>query len=283
LIADPAFRKYVDNSVQFEPLDVQKSRNNPFFLWKIYQTIQRFDPDIIHVHKQNTIEIIKKLKPFLRAPFVVTKQDMQTKKAFFGLKYAVAISEETKRTVRADKIYKIYNGVPYQEPQKIEMPPVFNIVAVGGLREVKGYSEERASLEALIKRLDLTAHVTLAGFSSRINDYLYSADLQVISSHSEGFSLAMIEGIFYTPVLISTKVSGCTEILPQTLLMDRHEILEKIEDVYHHYNRYKEYMRLVKSEYKDQLTMEHCASQYVNVYQDIIDLDSTLNKGNIRD
>jgi len=229
---------------------------------------------------------------------------MQTKKAFFGLKYAVAISEETKRTVRADKIYKIYNGVPYQEPQKIEMPPVFNIVAVGGLREVKGYSDlimavsklsfpyhltilgeglERASLEALIKRLDLTAHVTLAGFSSRINDYLYSADLQVISSHSEGFSLAMIEGIFYTPVLISTKVSGCTEILPQTLLMDRHEILEKIEDVYHHYNRYKEYMRLVKSEYKDQLTMEHCASQYVNVYQDIIDLDSTLNKGNIRD
>ena len=291
LIADPVFQKYVEEGVEFVPLDVEKSRNNLWFLWKLYKIMSAFSPDIVQIHKQISIDIMKRLSPFLKVPFIVTKQDMQKKKAFYGLEYAVSISEETATTVQAKHLYKIYNGIPYREPKKIKMPPGFNIVAVGGLRAVKGYDDllvavsklsfpyhltilgegtERKYLESEIERLGLEKQVTLAGFTDAINDYLYSADLQVISSHSEGFSLAMVEGIFYTPVLVSTKVSGCTEILSEELLMDREEITARIEDVYHNYERYKEAFAKIKQRYKDELTMEQCAKNYLRVYKEVI-------------
>lgn len=208
-----------------------------------------------------------------------------------NLMYAVAISDETMQTVKAKMLYKIYNGIPYKKPKKIQMPSAFNIVAVGGLRPVKGYDDlliavsklsfpyhltilgegtERKALEKLIETLGIGRHVTLAGFSSRINDYLYSADLQVIASHSEGFSLAMVEGIFYAPMLLSTRVSGSTEILPQTLLMDRHEIGDRIEAVYRAYDRYRNDFSEVKKKYHALLTMEKCKENYLGVYKDVI-------------
>ena len=291
LIADPLFRKYVDEKIVFVPLDVEKSRNNVWFLWKLYREIKRFSPDIIHAHKQNSIQILKRLHPFLRIPFIATKHDTQKKKAFMNLMYAVAISDETMQTVKAKKLYKIYNGIPYTKPKRIQMPSAFNIVAVGGLRRVKGYDDlliavsqlsfpyhltilgegaERKHLEDQIDALGIAKHVTLAGFSDRINDYLYSADLQVISSHSEGFSLAMVEGIFYAPMLLSTKVSGCIEILPEPLLMGREEMRVRIEEVYREYNKCQRVFMNVKQRYREQLTMAFCSENYLKVYKEVI-------------
>jgi len=291
LIADPVFRKYVDEKIVFVPLDVEKSRNNVWFLWKLYREIKRFSPDIIHAHKQNSIQILKRLHPFLRIPFIATKHDTQKKKAFMNLMYAVAISDETMQTVKAKKLYKIYNGIPYTKPKRIQMPSAFNIVAVGGLRRVKGYDDlliavsqlsfpyhltilgegaERKHLEDQIDALGIAKHVTLAGFSDRIHDYLYSADLQVISSHSEGFSLAMVEGLFYAPMLLSTKVGVSLEILPENILMDRKAITECIEDVYYNYNQYKEIFLKIKQTHKKHFTIEHCVENYHEVFKEVL-------------
>ncbi|SFV69519.1 Poly(glycerol-phosphate) alpha-glucosyltransferase [hydrothermal vent metagenome] len=295
LLADKTFKKYVETSVQFVELDIEKSRNNIFFLWKIWKILKAFSPDIIQVHKQNTINILKRLKPFLKIPFVATKHDMQIKKAFYGLRYAITIAEETRSTIKADYIYKIYNGVPFHKPKKIILPDGFNIVAVGGLREVKGYDKllyivadldfnyhltilgegsQRERLEALIDTLDLKEKVTLAGFKSNINDYLYSADLQVITSLSEGFSLAMIEGLFYSKVLLSTKVSGCTEILSEGLLTDIEAFHAKIKMVFENYDAYEAEFIKLKNKYSQRLTIEACKDEHIKVYRNIISKDN---------
>lgn len=290
-IGDKTFEKYLDPRVIFVKIDIKKSRNNIFFLYQIYKIVKNFKPEIIHVHKQKSIQVMNRLKIFLDIPFVATKHDTQFKKAFHGLKYAITISEEMRGTIQAENIFKIYNGIPYKQPSKLLMSKEFNIVAVGGLRKVKGYDaliesvsklsfpfhltiigegDERPYLKDLISNLGLNKKITLVGFKSNVNDYLYSADMQVISSKSEGFSLAMIEGIFYSKILISTKVSGCKEILSDDLLYDIEHLTEKINDVYKNYDNYEKAFNKIKIMYKNTLTIDMCTKEHIKVYQQII-------------
>ncbi len=291
LITGEHFKKYIIDTVDYTPLDLEKSRNNPFFLYQLYKIIKDFSPNIIHVHKQKSIQIIKRLEPFLKIPFVATKHDMKKKKAFYGLRYAITITDEVKQTIKSKNIYKIYNGIPYHIAKKINMPNGFNIVAIGGLKKIKAYDKIiesvaelsfpchltlvgegvlREKLEKRIKTLGIEDRVSLVGFQLNVHDYLYSADLQIISSISEGFSLAMIEGIFSSKIMISTKVSGCTELLPDTLLYNISDLTEKINDVYKNVERYKDIFNEVKIKYKDRLTIEVCALEHIDVYNKII-------------
>ncbi len=285
------FKKYLSERVIFIAINIRKSRNNPLFLIKLYRQIKYYNPDIIHIHKQKTIKTLKRLSYFLSTPIVVTKHDMQKKKAFYNLQYAVSISGEVEKTIKAKKIFSIYNGVPYVKPRKIDISKKFNIVAVGGLRKVKGFDEliksvsllpfdfhlsiigggeERDSLEELISNLKISDKVSLLGFKSNIQDYLFSADLQIISSFSEGFSLTMIEGVFYSKILISTKVSGCNEVLPQNLLFDKKDMSVKIADVYKNYDFYKNEFIKVKEKYRENFNMKVCANNYISVFNSII-------------
>ena len=294
LLADECFKPYISDRVEYVPLDLKRSRNNPFFLYKLYKLFKKFNPDIFHPHKQKSILILQRLQKFLPVPFVATKQDMKIKKAFYGLKYAVTITEETRSTIRAAHIYKIYNGIPYNEPSKIKMSKSFNIVAIGGLKPVKGYDKLidmmdrlpfdahltlvgdgilRESFEEQIERLGIKNRVTLVGFQDKVSDYIYSADLQIISSLSEGFSLAMVEGIFYAKVLVSTKVSGCTELLPDKLLFDIEDVTKKVTDVYENYASYEKEFKEVKDRYRNELTMEVCAKNYIDVYKKVLAQD----------
>lgn len=205
--------------------------------------------------------------------------------------YAISISDETSETIKAKKVFKIYNGIPYIEPKKIEMPNTFNIVAVGGLRKVKGYDNlisamvnlpfdfhltiigegtERKTLEKLIVQCSLEEKVSLVGFKKNVQDYLYSSDLQIISSKSEGFSLAMVEGLFYTRIINSTKVSGCTEILSDNLLYDLKDLRTKIMDIFENYDKYTNSFRTIKERYTNKLTIDNCTKEHERVYEEII-------------
>ena len=288
IIADSFFKPFCSNEIIFKVLDIHKSRNNILFLYNLYNTIVKFNPDIIHVHKQKSIQILNRLRFFLNIPFIATKHDMQQKKAFYGLKYAVSISKDMDSTISAKNLYHIYNGILPTIPQKIKLKNnAFNIVAVGGLRKVKnfdkliksvanlsfnyhltilGSGDEYEYLQQLIYELNIQEYVTLKGFCDNVADYLYSADLQVISSYSEGFSLAMIEGIFYSPILISTKVSGANDILPKELLYDISNLTDMINIIYKNQNQYKQIFNKVKNQYMDILNMNYCSIEYEKVY-----------------
>lgn len=272
-------------------IDIKASKVSPQTLWRFYKTIRHIAPDIIHTHKQKSSYIVKWLFPFLQIPYVATKHDMQMKKVYNKIPYVIAISDETIHTFKARYTYKIYTAVHKKELPKIDKEPCFTIVAVGGLRAVKGFDklisacqtlpfqfqlwilgegDERAYLESLISSLGLQKSIFLLGFQENIHEWIAKSHLQVISSHSEGFSLAMIEGVFYADVLMSTRVSGCIEVLPEELLTNQDEMAQKIVEIYNNYSYFRALFESVKISWTQKLEINFCKEEHVKIYQDII-------------
>ena len=135
----------------------------------------------------------------------------------------------------------------------------FNIVAVGRLDKIKGFdlliraaSElkfdfelkiygqggERQNLQNLIDSLNLQDRVRLCGFCDDVAVALTASHLHVISSRKEGFPVILIEGIFYSPVLISTRVGGIPEILDEEFLYNVENLSDKIYEIYTEYEKF---------------------------------------------
>lgn len=291
LMTDLSFSPRVAPSVNLININIKAQRNHPLTLWWFYKMISQISPDIIHTHKQKSSYIIKWLYPFLKIPYVATKHDMQIKKVYNKIPNVITISDETAKTFQALHIYKIYTAIQKKELPKINKESCFTIVAVGGLRAVKGFDkliyacqmlpfnfklwilgegDERQNLKSLIASVGMEDRIFLLGFQENIHEWIAKANLQVISSYSEGFSLAMIEGIFYADVLISTKVSGCLEVLPEILLTDQESMAKKIIDVYNNYNYFRTLFQSVKVSWTQKLEINYCKEEHVKVYQDII-------------
>lgn len=135
----------------------------------------------------------------------------------------------------------------------------FSIIAVGRLDKIKGFdlliravSElkfdfelkiyghggERQNLQNLIDSLNLQDHVRLCGFCDDVAAALAASHLHVISSRKEGFPVILIEGIFYSPVLISTRVGGIPEILDEEFLYNVENLSDKIYEIYTEYEKF---------------------------------------------
>ncbi|WP_297959017.1 glycosyltransferase [uncultured Campylobacter sp.] len=135
----------------------------------------------------------------------------------------------------------------------------FSIVAVGRLDKIKGFDllihaaselkfdfelkiygqgSERQNLQNLIDSLKLQDRVRLCGFCDDVAAALAAAHLHVISSRKEGFPVILIEGIFYSPVLISTRVGGIPEILDEEFLYNVENLSDKIYEIYTEYEKF---------------------------------------------
>lgn len=71
----------------------------------------------------------------------------------------------------------------------------------------------RSKLELLIQKYHLEKDVTLLGFRENSFAYIAKSDLYVLSSHSEGFPNAMVEGMIFLPTIAVDCKSGPREIL----------------------------------------------------------------------
>ena len=114
---------------------------------------------------------------------------------------------------------------------------VFNLIAVGSLKESKGYDrllrivkrlkEERylvhlymlgigplqQNLEEYIKRNSLCSCVTLLGYQTNPYQYVAKCDLFVCASYAEGFSTAATEALIVGTPVCTVDVSGMKEML----------------------------------------------------------------------
>jgi len=76
-----------------------------------------------------------------------------------------------------------------------------------------GEGAERASIEAEVKRLALTAHVTLLGQRHDVPRLLAASDLCLLSSRSEGIPLTLIEAMAAGVPVVATNVGGVGEVI----------------------------------------------------------------------
>ncbi len=86
--------------------------------------------------------------------------------------------------------------------------PQCHFVAVG-----EGDQESRARLEALVRELGLGGRFSFAGFRPNIPEVLAELDVFVLSSTSEGFSLATVEAMAAGRPVVVTRSGGPQEIV----------------------------------------------------------------------
>lgn len=145
----------------------------------------------------------------------------------------------------SEKTKVVYNPIPNQEIIKLSNEELditinrdmFNMITVGRLVEQKGYDrllkaykklindgiicklyiigdgEKRRELEQYIVNNKLKDDVILLGFKSNPYKYIKNADLLVISSRDEAFSIVLAESIILNTPVVSTKCSGPVELL----------------------------------------------------------------------
>ena len=267
------------------------SRRNPLLLLEIYRHLKAIKPDIVHTHFAKATGIFYRLNKFLKFPHVATKHNPRKGKIFNRLGNIIAVSDAVRNSIDNKNVTVIYNGIHKEQVKQVSPNKVFTIRAVGRLDKIKGFDllisevakidfdfrleiigegDERANLEALIQELGLEGQVSLLGFRTDIPDLLASADLQVMSSLSEGFSLAMIEAIFYSKVFVSTKVGGCNEVLTSNLLVEDKEIAEKITSVYGDYAFYEDELKKIRENFLERLEVEKTAEIHVEYYHQLL-------------
>ena len=167
----------------------------------------------------------------------------------------------------------------------------FSIVAVGRLDKIKGFdlliraaSElkfdfelkiygqggERQNLQNLIDSLNLQDRVRLCGFCDDVAVALSASHLHVISSRKEGFPVILIEGIFYSPVLISTRVGGISEILSEEFLYEPANLGAKIDEIYRTYGKSARAFAQKHAKFKQTLTLQNYISSLKNYYEELL-------------
>ena len=167
----------------------------------------------------------------------------------------------------------------------------FSIVAVGRLDKIKGFDlliravselkfdfelkiygqgDERQNLQNLIDSLNLQDRVRLCGFCDDVAAALSASHLHVISSRKEGFPVILIEGIFYSPVLISTRVGGISEILSEEFLCEAADLGAKIDEIYRTYGKYARAFAQKHAGLKQTLTLQNYISSLKNYYEELL-------------
>jgi glycosyltransferase involved in cell wall biosynthesis len=285
------YKERVANTIEVVEYHAQNSRNNPLLYLELFQKIKKIEPDVVHTHFAKASEIFYRLNFWFHLPHVATKHNPRKGKIFQRLPHVIAVSKGVKESIESQNVAVIYNGVTPIEVKPKQPNSVFTLLAVGRLDKIKGYDrlikaceklsfnfsleivgegEEREALESLIASCKLEEKVKLLGFQTDIPQRMKNADVVVMSSLSEGFSVVMVESLFYANLFLSTRVSGATEILEEKFFLDEQRMHEKLEEVYRHYEEYVIAYEELKKRESPHLLLSHIAHTHVEYYQNLL-------------
>lgn len=293
LLGSPKIKEFLDEKVNFIEFDFNKNRYNPLFLRKIAKIIDKISPDIIQAHNIKELQLLSYARVFNKniPPIVITKHSLENKKKLELADLVIAVSSGVYDTIKWDKKILIENGYSFIPPQKISRPEKFYITFAGRLHDSKGVSLfiEALSMvkfeyechffgfgdseiyENKVASLGLSDKIKFRGFVKNINDYLYSCDLNVMPSFSEAFGLSALDGMYYSPLMISTKVGICQKIMPDELIFETNSesLMKKLNEAYENYDKFKEIFSKVKVK-KDEFSVEKMAENYIKAYKKLI-------------
>lgn len=292
------YKERIDKKIEVIEYSAYDSRKNPLLLIEIFWKIKKLKPDIVHTHFGKASEIFYFINKLLNLPHVATKHNPRKGKIFHKIQNVIAVSQGVRESIPNDKVKVIYNGISPIEVFSQKRDEIFTILAVGRLDKIKGFDilikecakldfpfrlqiigegKERKNLEYLIHKLGLEENISLLGFRKDIPQLMKNADMVVMSSHSEGFSLVMVESIFYANLFVSTRVSGATEVLEEKFLFDEFNFSQKLNDIYRNYTIFKENYLILTKKIQNKFLLEHIAKEHILYYQSIINSKTLRN------
>lgn len=245
LAADESFRTRVNSQVDFLPWATTRSRWNPLIYLTLWRLIKRYRPNIVHAQARKSGWIVSRVsKLFPKIKFLVTIHNTSARRLGFvsNLDAVIGVSDTVVRLIDHPFKYRVYNGISLPKLDEAVVKVDFKgkwFLAVGRLVPAKGFDiliesikntginlvivgdgPDRAALEALMLKLELSDQIRFLGYRSDIISFMKAASAVVISSRKEGFSYVLAEALMtYTPV-VSTDVPVANEVLPKHLLCD---------------------------------------------------------------
>jgi len=286
------YKNRINKEIEVIEYSMYNSRNNPLLLGELLWKIKVANPDIVHTHFVKASQIFNSINKLLHLPHVATKHNPRKGKIFNSLPHVIAVSKGVRESIDNENVHIIYNGVQPVEVDPQRKNEIFTLLAVGRLDKVKGFGilieecakldfpfllqivgdgDEKNNLENLIKKCKLKDKVKLLGFRKDIPQLMKNSDVGVMSSHSEGFSLVMVESLFYANILLSTKVSGAIEILDDMFLFDGFNISEHLTKIYDDYSYYKINFDLLTKKIKNNFLIENIAKEHMKIYENILE------------
>lgn len=280
--------KRLSEQVRIHELTSSEEWYDPRLYLQLRSIIKTEQPDIVHSHGAKASKIILRLSKLTALLQVATKHNSRKGKVFNGLANVTAVSGKVADSIKQPATV-IYNGVqrdPVLQPIKPDGP--LSVLAVGRLDPIKrfdwlirevaasgtdctldivGDGPQRAELEQLIAELGLVDRVKLLGHQSDVAQRMTQKHLVVIASRSEGFSLVMVEALFYANLFISTEVGAAPELLPANLLIQEGKLAAKLRSVSTDYDALSAQFETFTREHASQFEMPAVATAYINYYR----------------
>ena len=247
VIAHDRYRDRFAPGVAFLELDLTRGRRNPWLRRRLKRLIESVEPDVVHAHAGKAAALVAAIAPRCRTVGTVhgLKKDLSAYRRFDAV---IGVSRGVVEGLEHPAKTVVYNGVhPAGEPTaSAGLRRMFGIpanspvtLAVGRLVPVKGYDRlidlwegclghlliagegpERARLERLVQGKP----IILAGFRADVRSLMGGADLMVFASEREGLSYALAEALIARLPVVSTRVAGAEELLPESHLADIGEL-----------------------------------------------------------
>lgn len=279
--------KRFDKNVRIHFIEANPNRLNPLLYMELYRLLKKLQPDIVHTHSAKATQIFYNLNKVLNIPHVATKHNSRKGKVFNKLQNVIAVSEGVKESILHENVIVIYNGVNPIEVFPQNTDGIFTILAAGRLDKIKGFDilikecsklnfpfileivgegEEKRNLEKEIVKFSLEDKVKLLGFRKDVPQLMNNADIVVMSSHTEGFSLVLVEALFYANLFVSTRVSGAIEVLDERFLFDGFDIASKLNDIYQNYSKYKNEYTILTSKIQDRFLLSYIIEEHIAMY-----------------
>lgn len=290
VICHARYAQRFDPAVRFHPLDLTKSRRNPFLRRRLRRLLHALAPDVAHAQGGKAANLLAATRPSARLVGTVhnVKKDLS---AYAGFDAVIGVSPGVLTPLAHPRKVVVYNGVHPPPPalapkalrRRFDIPEGRTVtVAVGRLVPAKGLPRliaswhpalghllilgdgpQRAELQALAK----DKPVTLAGFQADARALLGAADLMVFASTREGFSYAMAEALRAEVPIVATPVPGAVDLLPASHLAPPSELISAIARALDDLDAARSRMRGVFDWAARTLTVERMASATREVYE----------------
>ncbi|QKE29479.1 glycosyltransferase, family 1 [Arcobacter acticola] len=303
VIAHEDFKESFEN-IKFIPLDLSKSRNNFFILFKLYKILKKENFDIIHTQANKATSMVTKIKSFINTKIVSTLHNYKKNlSAFEKSNFVITVSDNIGKNLKTKNKVTIYNGISfnYDENLKIDLYSKYNIekdkfiiCSVARLTKVKrfelilsaiknldlhlilvGSGEEENNLRNEVTRLNIENKVTFTGnlVNNEVKEIISSSSLFVMSSDNEGFPYTFVETMFCKTPFISTPVSDMEKLLGKkyiTHFSDVNDLSSKIGYVKDNYNEVVADFQEKFDYAQNKFTIENMVNETISVYKKVL-------------
>lgn len=284
-----------------QSFDFSKSRFHPGLIFSIRRLVREQGVTVLHAHANKGASLAKWLRKLV--PEVVTVATVHnTKKRvkmFQGHDAVTAVSRMAAQALLPIESRVVRNGLPLPQLQD---PPTnlparqqgkVLLGAYGRLVKAKGFDllipllkeltnaelwllgegDDEVELKNLAQSSGVADRVWFGGFRTDASEVMKQVDLFVMSSRHEGFPLTLIEMLQRAVPLVATRVAGAEEVLPLEVTCevgDPAALLEKIRAAISDPEGWKDLLNEASEVAKRELTIEHCAKQYLQVYEEAL-------------